>query len=132
MSTLYNKPRQASDALYSKAREIVNISKSVAEYLLPDLSGLNEKGLEDKNVYYTGDIIRYSESLLSNITKAESEFFQESRRQYVQAVELLSNRISKRCEYLEFANSNGRDFVRILHKEVRKFRKLEKIWRLTL
>ena len=132
MSSSYNKSRQPSEALYSKAREIMKISKSVSDYLLPDVSGLNDHGLEDKSVYFTGDIIRYSESLLPNIARAENEFFQESRKHYVHAVSLLTERLSKHCEHLELVNSNGKDFVRLLRKEIQKFRKLQRVWRLTL
>ncbi|WP_051201333.1 hypothetical protein [Christiangramia portivictoriae] len=132
MSSSYPLSGSSSEALHSKAREIMRMSKSVSNYLLPDVSGLNDHGMEDKSVYYTGDIIRYSESLLSNIARAESEFFQESRRQYVHAVGILTDRLSKHCEYLELANSNGRDFVRLLRKEIQKFRKLQRVWRLTL
>ncbi|CAL65468.1 hypothetical protein [Christiangramia forsetii] len=122
-------PRQA---LYTKAREIMQISKHISDYLVPDLAVLNENGNEDKSVYFTGDIIRYSNSLIPNITKAENEFFQEARTQYIIAVGRLTDRLSMNCEKLEFTNSNGREFVGLLRREIKKFRKLQQVWRLTL
>lgn len=122
-------PRQA---LYLKAKEIMQISRRISDYLLPDLAVLNENGNEDKYVYFTGDIIRQSNSLIPNIVKAENEFFQEARTQYISAVVNLTDRLSKNCERLEVANSNGREFVKILRKEIQKFRKLQRVWKLTL
>lgn len=122
-------PRQA---LYLKAREIVQISRHISDYLIPDLAVLNENGNEDKYVYFTGDIIRHSNSLIPNIIKAENEFFQETRIQYINAIGKLTDRLSRNCEKLEFTNSNGREFVRLLRKEIQKFRKLQHIWKLTL
>jgi len=122
-------PRQA---LYTKAREIMHISKHISDYLLPDLAMLNENGHEDKSIYFTGDIIRQSNSLIPNIIKAENEFFQEARTQYILAIGHLTDRLSRNCEKLEFSNSNGREFVKLLRKEIQKFRKLQHIWKLTL
>ncbi|MDR5589630.1 hypothetical protein [Christiangramia sp. SM2212] len=122
-------PRQA---LYLKAREIMHMSKYISDYLVPDLAVLNENGNEDKYVYFTGDIVRHSNSLIPNIIKAENEFFQEARTQYVNAIGTLTDRLSRNCEKLEFTNSNGKEFVNLLRKEIQKFRKLQRVWKLTL
>jgi len=122
-------PRQA---LYLKAREIMQISRHISDYMIPDLAVLNENGNEDKYVYFTGDIIRHSNSLIPNIIKAENEFFQDTRAQYINAIGKLTDRLSRNCERLEFTNSNGREFVRLLRKEIQKFKKLQRVWKLTL
>lgn len=122
-------PRQA---LYLKARDIMKMSKYISDYLVPDLAVLNENGNEDRHVYFTGDIVRYSNSLIPNIVKAENEFFQEARVQYINAIGNLTDRLSRNCERLEFSNSNGKEFVSLLRKEIQKFRKLQRVWKLTL
>lgn len=119
-------------ALYRKAREIMQISRRISDYLTPDLAMLNENGREDKNIYFTGDIIRYSSSLIPNIMKAENEFFQEARMGYISSISHLTDRLTKNCEKLEGSNSNGREFIKILRREIQKFRKLHRIWKLTL
>tara|TARA_B100000929_G_C15279222_1_gene342912 strand:+ start:292 stop:624 length:333 start_codon:yes stop_codon:yes gene_type:complete len=110
----------------------MEISRHISDYLIPDLAVLKENGVEDKYVYFTGDIIRQSNSLIPNIVKAENEFFQEARTQYILAVGNLTDRLSRNCEMLENANSNGREFVKLLKKEIKKFRKLQRVWKLTL
>lgn len=121
-----------NSALYFKAQEIMQISRRISDYLTPDLAMLNDNGSENKYVYFTGDIVRQSQSLIANISKAENEFFQETRSHYVTSVSRLTDRLFKNCEHLEYANSNGKEFLQILRRELLKFRKLQRIWKLTL
>lgn len=132
MTYISSGARHSSEALYSKARDIMQLSRHISDYILPDIAVLNDHGHEDKSVYFTGDIIRYSNSLIPNIVKAENEFFQDARSQYVSAITNLTERLYKNCERLENANSNGKEFVRILRKEIHKFKKLQRVWKLTL
>lgn len=119
-------------ALYFKAREIRQLSRRISDYLIPDLSRISENGSDDKYIYFTGDIIRQSDSLVSAIANAENEYFQDSRSKYIISVNQLADRLYKNCEYLERVDSNGRDFLKLLRKELYKFRKLHRIWRLSL
>ena len=121
-----------NSALYFKAQEIMQISRRISDYLVPDMAVLNESGTEDQSIYFTGDIIRNSHSLILNINKAETEFFQDSRMQYVASVSRLTERLYKSCERLEYVSSNGRDFLVVLRKEIQRFRKLQRVWRLSL
>lgn len=118
--------------MYFKAQEIMQISRRISDYLVPDMAVLNESGTEDQSIYFTGDIIRNSHSLILNINKAETEFFQDSRMQYVASVSRLTERLYKSCERLEYVSSNGRDFLVVLRKEIQRFRKLQRVWRLSL
>lgn len=124
--------RSRNSALYYKAQEIMQISRRISDYLTPDLAVLNESGTEDNRIYFTGDIVRNSHSLILNINKAETEYFQDTRMQYVASVSRLTERLQKSCERLEYVNSNGREFLLILRKELKKFRKLQRNWRLTM
>ena len=123
---------RGNSALYFKAQEIMHISRCISDYLVPDMAVLNESGTEDKSIYFTGDIVRNSHSLIFNISKAETEFFQDTRAQYVASVGRLTERLYKSCEKLEYGNSNGREFLKILRKELQSFRKLHRVWKLSL
>jgi hypothetical protein len=118
--------------VYRKAIEILNISRSISNYLVQDLAVLNRNGSEDQDIYFTGDIIQQSTSLVPHILKAESEPFSEEKQKYAASVTRLTNLLYKNCERLELSNSNGREFLRILRFELKKFRKLQRIWKLTL
>jgi hypothetical protein len=115
-------------AFYKKALEIGSLSKVISGYLRADLSVLKPNGHEDTNIYFSGDIIRQSDSLAPEIMKAEREPFSEQK----QTLKWLTNRLSINCSRLEKCNSDGREFMTILKRELQKFKKLQKNWMLTI
>ena len=118
--------------LYNKALEIINLSRSISNYMIYDFSALQENGTEHPSVYDTGDIIRHSDSLAPEIIKAENQVFQDDRLKYAASVHNLTNRLYKTCERLERAESNGKDFVKLLRIELKKFRRLQHRWMMSL
>lgn len=119
-------------AIYIKALDIFSLSRNISNYLNNDLVHLQRNGLEDPNIYFSGDIVQQSVSLGPEILKAESQPFSEEKHKYAASVMRLSNLLYKNCERLERVNSNGKDFLPLLRKELKKFRKLQHTWRLTL
>lgn len=119
-------------AIYNKALDIFSLSRSISNYLSQDLAHLQKNGMEDPSIYFTGDIVQQSVSLGPQILKAESQPFSEEKFKYAASVMRLSNLLYKNCERLERVNSNGKDFLPLLRKELKKFRKLQHTWRLTL
>lgn len=118
--------------IYQKAIDIFTLSRSISSYLIHDIAHLNNKGHENPDIYFTGDIVQQSVSLAPEILKAENEPFSEEKHKYVASVTRLTNLLYKNCERLEQINSNGKDFLPILRKEIKKFRKLQHNWMLTL
>jgi hypothetical protein len=118
--------------LYQKAMEIFTISRSISHYFVDDLNYLQKNGSENPSVYFTGDIVMQSISLAPEILKAESQPLTEDKHKYAASVTRLTNLLYKNCERLERTQSNGRDFLPVLRKELRKFRKLQRTWMMTL
>ena len=118
--------------LHQKALEIVRLSQRVSEYLIHDLSSLQSNGSENPYVYFTGDIIRQTDSLALGVHKAENQLFRDDRIQYAQSLKRVTRRIYRSCEALERSDSNGKDFLILLRRELKKFRGLQKNWMMTL
>ena len=118
--------------LYQKAQEIFKILRSISHYFVDDLCYLQPNGKEDPNVYFSGDIVQQSNSLAPEILKAESQTFSEEKHKYAASVNRLTNLLYKNCERLEKTHSNGKDYMPILRKELKIFRKLQRTWMLTL
>jgi hypothetical protein len=118
--------------IHKKAIEILTLSSQISNYLVPDLARLQSDGFEDPNIYFTGDIIQQSNSLVPEIVQAESKVFSEDRHQHLLSISHLTNVLDKNCDRLERINSNGKEFLPLLRKELKKFRKLQHIWMLTL
>ncbi|WP_412986173.1 hypothetical protein [Pontimicrobium sp. IMCC45349] len=131
----YNTPTHLSNLpIYKKAIEIFALTQKISTYLHADLSPLKQDGTEDKNIYFSGDIIQQSVSIAPEILKAEleKESYSDKRYKHAEAVNNHSLKLYNSCKRLENCNSNGRDFLPILKKELKKFRKLQQTWMLTL
>ncbi len=122
----------SNSAIYNKAQEILHLSRQISSYLSHDLAQLQRNGKEHSEIYFTGDIIQQSVSLGPQILKAESQLFQDEKHKYASSVMRLSNLLYKNCRRLERINSNGKDFLPLLIKELKRFHRLQHIWRLTL
>lgn len=118
--------------IYIKALEILTLSRSISTYLLDDFISGNQAYEEHPGIYFSGDIIQQSNSLAPEILKAESHSFQEDRLKHLASLEKLTNSLTINCERLENFPSNGKDFLPILRKELKKFRKLQRTWMMTL
>ncbi len=118
--------------IHKKALEIFTLSSHISKYLAQDLAPLQSNGNEDPNIYFTGDIVQQSISLAPEIVKAESKTFSEEKHKHVLSLSHLTNVLYKNCERLEKTNSNGKEFLPLLRNELKKFKKLQHIWMLTL
>jgi hypothetical protein len=118
--------------IYKKALDIFTLSRHISTYLVHDLAPLHQNGEEDPHIYFTGDIVQQSVSLAPEILKAESQTFSEEKHKYAASVNRLANSLYKNCERLEHVNSNGKEFLPILRGELKKFRRLQRTWMLTL
>lgn len=118
--------------IYRKALEIVSLSRSISNYLAYDLSSLEQDGSENKHIYFSGDIVQQSVSLAPEILKAEQESYPDKKYKHATTLSHLTNKLYKNCSRLERANSNGKDYLLILRKELKDFRKLQRTWLLSL
>ncbi len=118
--------------LYKKAVEIFKLSRNISNYLIHDLAPLQNNGSEHPYIYFTGDIIRQSDALVPKIIKAENQTFQDDRIEQANSLIHLTNRLYKNCERLEQSESNGKEFLVLLRKELKKFKHLQRNWMMTL
>lgn len=129
----YNLPSHLSDLpIYKKAMDIIMLSRSISTYLNQDLSYLNIDGTEDNNIYFSGDIVQQSTNLAPEIINAERERFSDKKHKHLESLDQLIYRLYNNCKRLEHSNSNGKDYLPILRGELRKFRKLQRTWMMTL
>ena len=129
----YNLPSHLSDLpIYRKAMDIIMLSRSISTYINHDLSYLNADGTEDSNIYFSGDIVQQSSSLAPEIINAERERHSDKKHNHLESLDKLTYKLYSNCKRLESSKSNGRDYLPILRGELKKFRKLQRSWMLTL
>ncbi|APY10127.1 hypothetical protein BWZ22_02270 [Seonamhaeicola sp. S2-3] len=130
---LHNTPPNLSELpIYKKALEIFALSQSISTYLQYDLASLKEDGSEDSNIYFSGDIVQQSVNLAPEIANAELQRHSERKHKHIASLRRLTNLLYKNSYRLEKSNSNGKDFLPILRRELRKFKKLQRSWMLSL
>lgn len=128
-----NTPSNLSELpVYKKALDIFALSQNISSYLNYDLSALKEDGSEDTNIYFSGDIVQQSVSLVPEIVNAEKERFSDRKYKHIDSLKRLTNMLYKNSYRLERSNSNGKDFLPVLRNELKKFKKLQRNWLLTL
>jgi len=118
--------------IYRKAMDILAVSRSISTYINQDLSYLYPDGREDEHIYFSGDIIQQSESLVPEIEKAQAERFSERKYRHLDSIERLLHRLQLNCSRLERCKSDGRDYLPVLRRELNKFNNLKRSWMLTL
>ncbi len=129
----YNIPSHLSDLpIYQKAMDIIMLSRSISTYITQDLSYLNPDGSEDSHIYFSGDIVQQSSNLTPEIINAERERYSDKKHKHLESLDLLTHRLYNNCKRLENSKSNGKDYLPILRGELRKFRKLQRSWMMTL
>ena len=129
----YNIPSHLSELpIYQKAIDILVLSRSISTYINQDLSYLRTDGSEDTDIYFSGDIIQQSQSLAPEIEKAQAERFSDKKHKHLDSLERLTYRLHLNCNRLQHCNSNGKDYLPILQKELKKFKRLQRSWMLTL
>lgn len=129
----YSVPSHLSNIpLYRKAMDIFILSRSISTYLNDDLCVLDLDGTENNEIYFSGDIVQQSYNLAPEIINAERERFSEKKHKHIESLDRLTYRLYKNCKRLENTKSNGKDYLPILRNELKKFRKLQRNWMLTL
>ncbi len=129
----HNTPSNLSDLpVYKKALEIFALSQNISTYLNNDLSLLKPDGSEDQNIYFSGDIVQQSVSLAPEILNAELQRYSDKKHKHLASLRKLTNKLYKNSYRLERSNSNGKDFLPILRSELKKFKKLQRSWMLSL
>lgn len=118
--------------LHKKALEILTLSKSISQFLVYNMSHLDEGGNEHPDIYFTGDIVQKSVSLYPEIINAEQKTFAEEKNKHAASLEHLTTMLDKNCERLQGSVPNGKEFLNLLRKEIRRFRKMQNQWLLTL
>lgn len=130
---MYTVPSHLSDLpIYKKAMEIIILSRSISTYLHQDLSYLRPDGSEDADIYVSGDIVQQSSSLAPEIVNAELERYSDKKHKHIASLERLTTRLYHNCKRLERCNSDGREYLPILRSELRKFKRLQHTWMMTL
>ena len=114
------------------AQEIRELSCYISNYLREDLNPLSPSLKEDPLIYFSGDILQHSDSLLPEIEKVNDTYLSENRYKHINSVKRLTRRLNYACYRLEKCSSNGTEFLPLLKKSLKNFNTIQKVWLVTL
>ncbi len=129
--TYHSTNNYSSSPIYTKAVEILVLSKNISQYLVNDMSVLDEEGKEHVDIYFTGDIVQKSVSMFPEIVSAETKVFIDDKHKHAASLAQLTLSIYNHCKHLEKSVSKGHDFLKLLQNELKRFRKLQHNWMLS-
>ena len=124
--------KHKSNSLYPLALEIRKLSAHVSFYIREDLNTLDLNGIENDFIYFSGDIVQNSDSLIPEIIQAETVHSTDEKLKHAEAVKKFSSKLYSNCKQLENSNSRGIEFIKLLRSELKKFPKNINDWSLTL
>lgn len=121
-----------SNSLYPFALEIRKLSEHISFFIREDFNTIDIDGNENEFIYFSGDIVQNSDSLIPEIIRAESVVSYDEKLKHAEAVKKFSSKIYSNCKHLEKSNTKGIEFIRLLRKELKAFQKNINNWSLTL
>jgi len=128
---LYKLPSSQSP-VYQKAKDIFALARRISDYFQHDLAALRKDGNESPGIYFTGDVVQKTVRLFPEIINAEQKTSTTEKIKHATSVSHLTQQIYHSCMRLEKSLTNGKEFVEMFRKELKRFQKLQKKWRLTL
>lgn len=111
-----------------KSIEIAKISKHISDYLIYDLNTFQNGISEHPTIYFTGDLVRQSRFLATRIAKFGATKAPQEHKNITDSLTSLTRRLHRYCDQLEKVKSNGKDFVPLLRKELRKLKHIHHRW----
>ena len=112
--------------MYQKSLDIFKLSRSVAAYITDDkdLISMYRSGTRTDN--YADNLVLNAFRLVPKIAETESQKNRSVKLIYARSLRYYIDVIYKNCIQLENTKVQGKDFVKLLRKELKKFQKLHK------
>ena len=112
--------------IYQKSLDIFKLSRSVAAYITDDKDLVSMYRSGNKSDNYADNLVLNAFRLVPKIAEAESQENQRTKLKYAKSLRYYIDVIYKNCLQLESTKIQGRDFVKLLRKELKKFRKIHR------
>jgi hypothetical protein len=120
-----SKPRKLNQLhLYTKAIDIFKLSRSVVSYISYDKDVLSLANSECKIDQYSSLIIRDALGLAPKIALIEHQKNTNIKEKHALSLEGYINRMYQNSKHLEALVLQGKDFLKLLRKELANFREI--------
>jgi hypothetical protein len=114
--------------IYQKSLDIFNLSRRVAAYVTDDKSVLSMYNSGKSSDRYADSLVMNALGLVPKIAEAESEENPSLKLKYAKSLHYFIDVIYQDCLKLESTRIQGKDFVRMLRKELILFRRMHRLY----
>ena len=110
--------------IYKKSLDIFKLSRRVAAYITDDkdLVSMYKSGSLSDN--YADNLVMNAYRLVPKIVETETQKTMSLKLKYAKSLQYFIERIYQDCLKLESIKIQGKDYVQLLRKELKKLRKI--------
>ncbi|MBL4938987.1 MAG: hypothetical protein JKY16_01640 [Lutibacter sp.] len=110
--------------IYKKSLDIFKLSRRVAAYITDDkdLISMYKSGSLSDN--YADNLVMNAYRLVPKIVETETQNTMSLKLKYAKSLQYFIERIYQDCLKLESIKIQGKDYVQLLRKELKKLRKI--------
>ncbi len=123
-----SKPNLSQLYLYQKALEIFKLSRQVAAYITDDKDVISMYRSGKKTDNYADNLVMNAFRLAPKIAETEVQDNPHVKLKHARSLRYFIDRLYQDCLKLERSKINGSDFVRMLRRELRLFKKAHKLY----
>lgn len=114
--------------IYQKSIEIFRLTRRIAAYVTNDKSISSMYVSEIRSDRYADSLVMDSLGLVPKIAEAEIQQNPVLKLKYTKSLQYLIDRLYTNCVKLENSKIQGKDFVRLLRKELKSLRKMHRLY----
>ena len=123
---MYNSAQQNINELiiYKKSMDIFKLSRQIASYVTDDKDVISMYRSGCKSDNYADNLVMNAFRLVPKIVEAETQENPRVKLKYARSLRYFIDRLYQNCLQLENTKIQGKDFVIMLRRELKKLRKI--------
>jgi len=114
--------------IYQKSIDIFNLSSRIASYITNDKSMLSMYTSPKRSDRYADSLVMNSLGLVPKILETETEENPKLKLKYAKSLRFFIDVLYEDCLRLERSRIRGKDFIRMLRKELKSLRKIHMLY----
>jgi DNA-binding XRE family transcriptional regulator len=114
--------------IYQKSLDIFKLSRRIASYITYDKDMLSMYKSNNKADRYADSLVMDALGLVPRIVETENQVNPSLKLKYAKSLRLSIDRLYSNSIKLEKTKVQGKEFIMLLRKELKNFKKLHKLY----
>lgn len=114
--------------IYKKSIDIFKLSREVASYITDDKDMISMYRSGNKSDNYADNLVMNAFRLVPKVVETETQESPTIKLKYAKSLRYFIDRLYQDCLHLESSKIQGKDFVRMLRKELKNLQKIHKTY----